>query len=76
MSTDDKATVTVETLPASRGPVRNVPLRHGMTLDDLLECLAIPSNTEAVLVNGAYVKPEYLLQDGDRVTVIPFMSGG
>ena len=47
-----------------------------MTLDDLLESLGIPADTEAVIVNGVYVRPDYRLQDGDKVVVIPFMSGG
>jgi sulfur carrier protein ThiS len=70
------SSVTVETFPAWRGPARSVPLREGMTLDDLLDVLHVPGDTEAVLVNGAYVKPDYLLRSGDRVMVIPFMSGG
>lgn len=76
MSTHDEAAVTVETFPAWRGPARSVPLREGMTLDELLESLDVPGDTEAVLVNGVYVKPDYRLQSGDRVMVIPFMSGG
>jgi sulfur carrier protein ThiS len=76
MSTDDQAQVTVETFPAWRGPTRSVPLREGMTLDELLEALDVPGDTEAVLVNGTYTKPDYRLQSGDRVMVIPFMSGG
>jgi len=47
-----------------------------MTLEHLLEILQLPGDTEAVTVNGVYVKPDYRLQDGDRVKVIPFMSGG
>jgi sulfur carrier protein ThiS len=47
-----------------------------MTLDDLLEGLKIPGDTEAVIVNGVYVRPSYLLQPGDLVKVIPFLSGG
>jgi sulfur carrier protein ThiS len=76
MSAHEEEVVTVETLPSWRGPVRSVPLRDGMTIDDLLEQLKVPSDTEAVLVNGTYVRPGYRLQSGDRVMVIPFMSGG
>ena len=76
MSTPDDASVTVEIFPAWRGPTRAVPFREGTTLDDLLEALEIPGDTEAVLVNGTYAEPDYRLQSGDRVTVIPFMSGG
>jgi len=73
---DKGATVTVETLPAWRGPTTEVPLVDGMTLDELLTSLGIPGDTEAVMVNGGYVKPGYRLQSGDRVIIIPFMSGG
>jgi sulfur carrier protein ThiS len=76
MSAPHERAVTVEIFPAWRGPTRSVPLHEGMTLDDLLETLHVPGDTEAVLVNGTYVRPEYRLQSGDRVTVIPFMSGG
>ena len=69
--------VTVETFPAWRGgPPLKVALQPGMTLDDLIEDLHLPGDTEAVMVNGVYVKPDYRLKDGDRVIVIPFMSGG
>jgi sulfur carrier protein ThiS len=76
MSSDDAAVVIVETFPAWRGPTQSVPLGEATTLEELLRRLAVPGDTEAVLVNGAYVKPEYRLQRGDRVTVIPFISGG
>ena len=69
--------VTVETFPAWRnGPSARVPLQDGMTLDDLIENLHLPGDTEAVMVNGVYVRPDYRLKNGDRVIVIPFMSGG
>jgi len=76
MSAHEEDTVTVETFPSWRGPTTRVPLRDGMTIDDLLEQLNVPSDTEAVLVNGTYVRPSYLLRRGDHVMVIPFMSGG
>ena len=76
MSAGDHRVVIVETFPAWRGPTRSVTLGGTTTLDDLLELLGIPGDTEAVLVNGTYVRPEYVLESGDRVTVIPFLSGG
>jgi sulfur carrier protein ThiS len=74
MTGGGQAEVTVETFPG-RSLVA-VPLGEGMTLRELADCLQLPGDTEAVIVNGTYVKPEYRLQDGDRVVVIPFMSGG
>jgi sulfur carrier protein ThiS len=77
VDTEEHGSVTVETYPARAGhPVVTVPLRAGMTLQDLMEILKLPGDTEAVIVNNGYVKPNYRLQDGDRVRVIPFMSGG
>ena len=77
MEREGDRSVTVETFPARRGrPLVKVPLRDGMTLDDLIECLHLPGDTEAVMVNGVHVRPDYRLEDGDRVIVIPFMSGG
>ena len=77
MVTEEQNTVTVETFPARAGqtPV-DVPLTDGMTLAELTDRLEIPADTEAVIVNGIYVRPDYRLQPGDRVKIIPFMSGG
>ncbi len=69
-------TVIVEIFPAWRGPTTAVPLTQDLTLDELLVRLDIPGDTEAVMVNGEYTKPDYRLQPGDRVVIIPFMSGG
>jgi sulfur carrier protein ThiS len=77
MGSQEERAVKVETFPARPGrPTVQVPLVDGMTLDDLLEGLDVPGDTEAVLVNGMHVKPAYRLQNGDHVIVIPFMSGG
>lgn len=77
MGSKAQAIVRVETFPARAGhPIRDVPLTEGLTLDELLESLSIPGDTEAVLVNGVYVRPGYLLQPGDLVQIIPFLSGG
>jgi sulfur carrier protein ThiS len=76
MAPEHEHTVIVETFPAWRGPTTEVPIRAGMTLEELLQQLNVPADTEAVVVNGAYVKPDYRLRNGDRIRVIPFMSGG
>ncbi len=74
MGTGERSEVTVETFPGRN--VATIPFADGMTLRDLTDNLALPGDTEAVIVNGTYVKPDYRLQNGDRVVVIPFMSGG
>ena len=53
-----------------------VALLNGMTLEDLIESLKLPNEPEAVIVNGTYVAQDYQLQNGDRVTILPFLSGG
>lgn len=77
MAVNKEPTVTVETFPPRRGyPARTLPLREGMTLGELMEILQVPGDAEAVMVNDVYVKPDHRLKDGDRVRVIPFISGG
>jgi len=72
-----QSTVVVETFPARPGrPPVDVALTPGMTLGELTDALAIPADTEAVIVNGVHVSPDYRLQPGDHVRIIPFMSGG
>lgn len=74
---EEQNIVTVETFPARAGrPPVDVPLTDGMTLGELTDRLEIPGDTEAVMVNGVYVRPDYRLQPGDHVRIIPFMSGG
>jgi sulfur carrier protein ThiS len=53
-----------------------VALQNGMTLEDLIKSLKLPQEPEAVIVNGTYVAQDYQLQNGDRVTILPFLSGG
>jgi sulfur carrier protein ThiS len=77
MPSEEDNTITVETVPARPGrPKLRVPLTDGMTLSDLIELVEVPGDAEAVMVNSGYVKPDYRLQNGDRVIIIPFMSGG
>jgi sulfur carrier protein ThiS len=77
MNANAYGTVKVETFPLRPGtPAMHVPLAKDMTLDELLEALEVPGDTEAVIVNGTYVRPDYRLRQGDHVLIIPFMSGG
>ncbi len=77
MGADKKRVVIVETLPARAGrSTVEMPVREGMTLNELLDALDIPGDTEAIIVNGVHVRPDRVLQDGDHVLIIPFMSGG
>ena len=53
-----------------------VPLSDGMTLEDLFDCLKLPDEPKAVIVNGPYVGQDYRLQKCDRVGIFPLLSGG
>ncbi len=56
----------------------DLELPAGSTLADILERLAIPLDPENLLlvVNGKLVEETYPLAEGDRVSLIPAMSGG
>jgi len=69
--------VTVERFHVKDGESpQNVALQGGMTLEDLISSLELPEEPEVVMVNGGYVTRDYRLRDGDRVTIMPFLSGG
>lgn len=77
MQTERNRTITVERFPARVGDTPTVvPLTDAMTLGDLVQALSLPADTEAVVVNGVHARPDYRLQPGDQIRVIPFMSGG
>jgi sulfur carrier protein ThiS len=77
MGTNEMGVVTVELYPVKDGnSLLRVALQDGMTLDDLMESLRLSQEPDAVIVNGIYVKPDYRLQDGDRVSIFPILSGG
>ena len=71
------AVVRVEFFPSRPGEEpRNVSLRPGQTLGELLDHLELPPNAEAVLVNGRYEKPQYQLCPEDRIMIIRSLPGG
>ena len=77
MEAEVRDIVVVEILPVTDDDsIITVALRPGMTLESLVDELRLPEEKEVVMVNGAYVRPDYVLRDGDRVSVFPFMSGG
>ncbi len=46
-------------------------------LGDLLDELKIPKEKiTVVLVNGKHEEESYFLQNGDRIAILPLMSGG
>ncbi len=77
MQTARNSTITVERFPSRAGETPLVvPLTNAMTLGDLVQALSLPADTEAVVVNGVHARPDYRLQPGDQIRVIPFLSGG
>ncbi len=69
--------VTVERFHVREGESpMEVTFQNGMTLEDFIESLKLPQEPEAVIVNGTYVPQDYKLQNGDRVSIMPFLSGG
>lgn len=50
---------------------------EGSTIADLLQKFEVPPEMSAVLVVGeSAATPEHVLSEGERVTVIPPVSGG
>ncbi len=56
----------------------DLELPEGSTLEDVLERLEIQFDPENLLlvVNGKVAEESYHLVDGDKVSLIPAMSGG
>jgi len=77
VETEQIGAVTVERFHVKEGESpQSVALQNGMTLEHLIDSLKLPEEPEVVMVNGAYVAQDYQLRDGDRVTIMPFLSGG
>ena len=69
--------VTVERFHVREGDSpQKVTFGNGTSLEDLVRSLELPEEPEVVMVNGGYVAQDYQLQDGDWVTIMPFLSGG
>ena len=56
----------------------DVHLPQGCAIQDLLDELEIELAPDALLlvVNGRMVEVDYILSDGDRVNLMPALSGG
>lgn len=58
------------------GPL-DVDLNDGATLADLFGKMAIPEReVKTAFVNGKIRKPDWLLEEGDRVGIFPPVGGG
>ncbi|MBT4287859.1 MAG: MoaD/ThiS family protein [Deltaproteobacteria bacterium] len=49
----------------------------GSSVQDILELLSVPvDQVKLIFVNGVRGKPDYQLQEGDRLGVFPAVAGG
>ncbi len=49
----------------------------GATVADVIESLRLPENEEKIsIVNGSHAPMEYILRDGDVLSVFPPIAGG
>ncbi len=64
--------------PLSDGKTLDLELLDGesRSLDRLLETQHINIVDKSILVNGSYVAPNYVVQDGDRVQILRMIEGG
>ena len=63
--------------PGSKNKRAKITVKDGITVDDLLKELKIPSNTTNVtMVNGIHQNKATKLNEGDVVSVIPPVTGG
>lgn len=54
-----------------------ITVKDGITVDELLKELKIPSNTtNVIMVNGTHQGKAIALNEGDVVSVIPPVTGG
>jgi len=56
---------------------RMVEVSDGLTINQLLQELSIPSDQiKLVFLNGVHVDPDTILEDGSRIGVFPPVGGG
>lgn len=56
---------------------RMVEVNEGLTINQLLQELSIPSDqVKLVFLNGVHVDPAAVLKEGSRVGVFPAVGGG
>ncbi len=77
MATEAKIVVTVEMVPVKDSdPLLQTTADAGITLEDFIKSLKLPQQPEVALVNGGYVRLDYQLQNGDKISIFPLMAGG
>lgn len=59
-----------------QGKTIEVELPEGTVLKDLLKKLNINRDRFIVIKDAEAVKEDYVLKDGDKITILPIVSGG
>jgi len=59
-----------------QGKTVEVELPEGTVLKDLLKKLNIDGDRFIVIKDAEAVKENYILKDGDKITILPIVSGG
>lgn len=63
--------------PGSKNKRAKIDVPEGITIQDLLERLKIPSDiTNVIMVNGSHRSKDTKLNEGDVVSIIPPITGG
>ncbi len=63
--------------PGSKNKRAKIAVKDGISVDNLLNELKIPSNTtNVIMVNGIHQNRATVLNEGDVVSVIPPVTGG
>ena len=63
--------------PEVQGNSFELSLKNPVSLHSLLDTvLHIHTIEKVVLINGSYHSPNYSLQDGDLVQILPMLDGG
>jgi len=60
----------------ARGETVELELPEGTTVKKLMEVLKIDSTRSIVIKNAEALPENYVLKEGDKITVLPIVSGG
>ena len=59
------------------GEAMEIPLREGITMQQLISTLRIPmSEVKRIIINGIAEEQDYILSNGDRIAIFPPVAGG
>ena len=59
------------------GEAKTMEIAPGTTASALRDMLGLPAKEARIIMcNNVQIEPDYILQDGDRITYIPPVAGG